>query len=79
VVILHVWALHTTGPTTRLGVEVKSAGHAAVHPVYTVKDAFALCIFFMMFAAFVFYAPTIWATRQLHRGEPAGDAGAHRA
>jgi quinol-cytochrome oxidoreductase complex cytochrome b subunit len=58
VVILHVWALHVTGQTNPTGVEVKSGQDTLPFtPFATVKDAFALCIFFMVFAAFVFYAP----------------------
>jgi quinol-cytochrome oxidoreductase complex cytochrome b subunit len=58
VVILHVWALHVTGQTNPTGVEVKSGQDTLPFtPFATVKDAFALCIFFMVFSAFVFYAP----------------------
>jgi ubiquinol-cytochrome c reductase cytochrome b subunit len=58
VVILHVWALHVTGQTNPTGVEVKSGQDTLPFTPYaTVKDAFALCVFFLVFAAFVFYAP----------------------
>jgi ubiquinol-cytochrome c reductase cytochrome b/c1 subunit len=58
VVILHVWALHVTGQTNPTGVEVKSGQDTLPFTPYaTVKDAFALCIFFIFFTAFVFYAP----------------------
>ncbi len=58
VVILHVWALHVTGQTNPTGVEVKSGQDTLPFTPYaTVKDAFALCVFFLFFCAFVFYAP----------------------
>ncbi len=58
VVILHVWALHVTGQTNPTGVEVKSkTDTVAFTPFATVKDAFALMIFFLVLAYFVFYLP----------------------
>ncbi len=58
IVILHVWALHVTGQTNPTGVEVKSGQDTLPFTPYaTVKDAFALCVFFIFFTAFVFYAP----------------------
>jgi len=58
VVILHVWALHVTGQGNPTGVEVKSGQDTlAFTPFATVKDAFALSVFFVVFTAFVFFAP----------------------
>ncbi len=58
VVILHVWALHVTGQGNPTGVEVKSGQDTlAFTPFATVKDAFALSVFFIVFTAFVFFAP----------------------
>ena len=58
VVILHVWALHVTGQNNPTGVEVKSGQDTlAFTPFATVKDAFALSVFFIVFTAFVFFAP----------------------
>ncbi|MGB7205804.1 MAG: cytochrome b/b6 [Anderseniella sp.] len=58
VVILHVWALHVTGQNNPTGVEVKSGQDTvAFTPYATLKDSFALCVFFIIFTAFVFYAP----------------------
>jgi ubiquinol-cytochrome c reductase cytochrome b subunit len=58
VVILHVWALHVTGQGNPTGVEVKSGQDTvAFTPYATLKDAFALSVFFIIFTAFVFYAP----------------------
>jgi quinol-cytochrome oxidoreductase complex cytochrome b subunit len=58
VVILHVWALHVTGQNNPTGVEVKSGQDTlAFTPFATVKDAFALCVFFLVFTVFVFFVP----------------------
>ena len=55
---LHIWALHVTGNGNPTGLDVK-AGQDTVpfHPYYTMKDAFAIVVFFMLFAAFLFFAP----------------------
>ncbi|WP_091743162.1 cytochrome b [Phenylobacterium immobile] len=58
VVILHIWALHVPGNGNPTGVNVKSkADTVPFHPYYTVKDGFAIALFLIMFAAFVFYNP----------------------
>jgi ubiquinol-cytochrome c reductase cytochrome b subunit len=61
VVILHIWALHVPGNNNPTGVEVQDVEKDTVpfHPYYTVKDGFAIAIFLIMFAVFVFYAPTV--------------------
>ncbi|MCP4184476.1 MAG: cytochrome b [Hyphomicrobiales bacterium] len=58
-VILHVWALHVVGQTNPTGVEVKDMKKETVPftPYATMKDAFALSLFFVLFAYFVFYLP----------------------
>jgi ubiquinol-cytochrome c reductase cytochrome b/c1 subunit len=57
-VILHIWALHVPGNNNPTGVSVKSSQDTVpFHPYYTVKDAFAVMIFFMLFAAFLFFSP----------------------
>lgn len=60
-VVLHVWALHVPGNTNPTGVEVQDVEKDTVpfHPYYTVKDGFAVAIFLILFAAFVFYAPNV--------------------
>ncbi len=60
-VILHVWALHVPGNNNPTGVEVQDVAKDTVpfHPYYTVKDAFAIVIFLILFAVFVFYAPNV--------------------
>jgi ubiquinol-cytochrome c reductase cytochrome b subunit len=58
VVILHVWALHVTGQTNPTGIEVKTKTDTVPFTPYaTVKDAFALAVFFIAYAYFVFYLP----------------------
>ncbi|MEL7453260.1 MAG: cytochrome b N-terminal domain-containing protein, partial [Pseudomonadota bacterium] len=61
VVILHIWALHVPGNNNPTGVEVKDVKKDTVpfHPYYTVKDGFAIVVFLIIFAAFVFYAPNV--------------------
>jgi quinol-cytochrome oxidoreductase complex cytochrome b subunit len=58
VVALHVWALHVPGNSNPTGVEVKSkADTLPFHPYYTVKDGFAVSLFLILFATFVFFLP----------------------
>ncbi len=55
---LHIWALHVPGNNNPTGVNVKSKTDTlAFHPYYTVKDAFAISLFMILFAVFVFYLP----------------------
>ena len=59
VVVLHVWALHVAGQNNPAGVEVKSVDRDTVPftPYATVKDAFGLSVFLLVFMWFVFYIP----------------------
>jgi len=59
VVILHIWALHIPGNNNPTGVDVKDVKKDTVlfHPYYTVKDSFAIVVFLVLFAVFVFYYP----------------------
>lgn len=58
VVVLHIWALHVTGNNNPIGIDVKGKQDTlAFHPLYTLKDGFALAVFAILFAWFVFYAP----------------------
>ena len=60
VVALHIWALHVPGNSNPKGVEVKSdADTVPFHPYYTVKDGFAISVFLLLYASFVFFAPDI--------------------
>ncbi len=59
VVALHVWALHVTGQNNPDGVEVKNVERDTVRftPHATIKDMFALSVFLILYAWFVFYIP----------------------
>jgi ubiquinol-cytochrome c reductase cytochrome b subunit len=59
VVVLHIWALHVTGQNNPAGVEVKNKDQDTLPftPYATVKDAFGLSVFLILFAYFVFFAP----------------------
>jgi len=58
VVILHVWALHVTGQNNPDGIDVKDkADTVPFTPYATIKDLFAVVVFMMMFATFVFFLP----------------------
>ena len=61
VVFLHVVALHITGSNNPLGIDVKGPQDTLpFHPYYTIKDSFGLCVFFLVFAAIVFFAPNFF-------------------
>jgi ubiquinol-cytochrome c reductase cytochrome b subunit len=59
IVVLHIWALHVPGNNNPTGVTVKDVKKDTVpfHPYYTVKDGFAIIVFFVVFATFVFFLP----------------------
>ena len=55
---LHIWAVHHVGQNNPIGIEPKSKSDTLpFHPFYTMKDAFAIAVFLMIFALFVFYLP----------------------
>jgi ubiquinol-cytochrome c reductase cytochrome b subunit len=58
-VVLHVWALHVPGNNNPTGLDVRKPEKETVpfHPYITVKDGFALAVFSILFAYFVFWAP----------------------
>jgi ubiquinol-cytochrome c reductase cytochrome b subunit len=66
-VTLHLIALRTMGSNNPEGVEVKEnldeSGRPrdgiAFHPYYTVKDLFSVAVFLTVFAAVVFFVPTL--------------------
>jgi quinol-cytochrome oxidoreductase complex cytochrome b subunit len=60
VVVLHLVALHQHGSNNPLGIDRKGPQDSIpFHPYYTVKDLFGLCVFLLVYAAFVFYAPNL--------------------
>src|SRR5215207_9688305 len=58
VVILHVWALHVAGQGNPAGVEPKTDKDTVPFTPYaTIKDAFGLSCFMLLYMWFVFYTP----------------------
>ncbi len=60
-VVLHIWALHIPGNNNPIGIDLKKPSKDTVpfHPYIVIKDMFALLIFLIIFAFFVFYSPNI--------------------
>ena len=60
VVFLHVVALHITGSNNPLGIDIKSPQDTLpFHPYYTAKDSIGICVFLLVFAGLVFFAPNL--------------------
>lgn len=60
IVILHIWALHVPGNNNPTGLDVQSEKDTIpFHPYYTIKDAFGLVLFMILFAYFIFFAPNV--------------------
>jgi len=58
VIFLHVAALHITGSNNPLGIDVKGPQDTVpFHPYYTIKDSVGICVFLIVWAFFVFFAP----------------------
>ena len=59
--MLHIWGLHVPGNNNPIGIDVKKPSKDTVpfHPYIVIKDLFALLIFLIIFAFFVFYSPNI--------------------
>ena len=60
-VVLHIWALHVPGNNNPVGIDIRKPSKDTVpfHPYIVIKDAFALLMFCIIFALFVFYQPNI--------------------
>ena len=58
---LHIWALHVPGNNNPIGIDIKKPSNDTVpfHPYIVIKDLFALLLFLIIFAFFVFYSPNI--------------------
>ena len=60
-VVLHLWALHHAGQNNPVGILIPKDRMAKdtvpFHPYFTVKDGFAIILFLILFAVFVFYLP----------------------
>lgn len=62
VVFLHVWALHITGSNNPLGIEPKGPQDTLpFHPFYTVKDAFGLSVFLLVYLLVAFFVPDLFS------------------
>lgn len=58
IVGLHVWAFHHVGQNNPIGITEKSKKDTLpFHPYYTMKDGFAVAMFLLIFAFFMFYLP----------------------
>ncbi len=58
IVFLHIWALHVPGNNNPTGINVKGPQDTVpFHPYYTMKDGFAIIVFFIFYGLFVFYGP----------------------
>jgi ubiquinol-cytochrome c reductase cytochrome b subunit len=61
VVGLHIWALHVPGNNNPVGILIPQDDQrrdtVPFHPYYTVKDGFAIILFLILFAVFVFFNP----------------------
>ena len=82
VVVLHIWALHVVGQNNPTGVEAKNVERDTLpfSPYATVKDAFAIVCFMILYAWFVFYIPNYLGTADNYiKANPLADAGPHRA
>ncbi len=60
VIFLHVAALHIVGSNNPLGIDVKTPQDTVpFHPYYTAKDSVGICVFLLVYAAFVFFWPNV--------------------
>ena len=60
-VVLHLWALHHAGQNNPVGILIPKdrlkKDTVPFHPYFTVKDGFAIVLFLILFAWFVFFMP----------------------
>jgi ubiquinol-cytochrome c reductase cytochrome b subunit len=63
-VIVHIWAFHSTGNNNPTGVEVRRGSMVEVDkdtlpfwPYFVIKDLYALAVVLLVFSAFVFFMP----------------------
>ena len=61
IVVLHIWALHVHGSNNPVGIDTRGDQDVIpFHPYYTIKDAFGLGCFLIVFAGFLFFAPNFF-------------------
>ncbi len=57
-VVVHLWALHTSGSNNPAGVEIKGKKDwIPFQPYYTAKDMLGFAVFALVFSIFIFYSP----------------------
>jgi ubiquinol-cytochrome c reductase cytochrome b subunit len=57
-VVLHIWALHVVGQNNPTGLDIKTKSDSLpMAPFAVMKDIFALSVFVIIFAWFVFFVP----------------------
>ena len=57
-VVLHVWALHVAGQNNPTGLDIKQPSDAVpMYPYAITKDLFAIFVFLIPFAYFIFFMP----------------------
>jgi ubiquinol-cytochrome c reductase cytochrome b subunit len=89
-VVAHLVALHEVGSNNPDGIEIKAKKDEngipldgiPFHPYYSVHDFFGVCVFLMVFALIVFFAPEMggyFLESTTSSRRPAADAAAHRA
>ena len=62
VIVLHIAALHITGSNNPLGIDVKGPQDTIpFHPYYTIKDSVGICVFLLVFAVLIFFAPDFFS------------------
>ena len=80
VVVLHIWALHVAGQNNPTGIEPKSDKDTVPFTPYaTMKDAFGMACSDPVRVVRVLHPELSRPRRQLHPGQPGGDAGRDRA
>lgn len=60
VVMLHLVSLHRFGSSNPTGIEIPKKDKIPFHPYYTFKDLYGLCIYLMVYAFFIFFAPNFF-------------------
>jgi ubiquinol-cytochrome c reductase cytochrome b subunit len=60
IVVMHIHALHVVHSNNPTGVDLGKKGAIPFHPYFTVKDAFGIGVFLIIFAWFLFFNPTGW-------------------
>ncbi|MEM8820863.1 MAG: cytochrome b N-terminal domain-containing protein, partial [Pseudomonadota bacterium] len=62
--VVHIWAFHTTGNNNPDGIDIRKTDVETTkkdtvpfHPFYTIKDLYAVVLFCILFAVFVFFMP----------------------